>query len=579
MARGTGSRNGHFDLFYSKGWAYLTVFPPEEEGTPVYYEEVQNRMRLLGVPRVGFTEIRGIVERASGRPEQLVEWPEGASLASVISVTVSEDAMTAEVEITPPRKGALAPTIGDVVQTLEEHGVVYGVYEDEIARLLAENRYNTKTIAAEGSEPVNARSGEIKYYFDPDRGKPYLQMPFGRINLKELNFIENKKEGELLAELLPPVPPKDGRTVTGVVLPAETETDTVEIPAGENTKLSIEKTSLYATADGNVRIKNGKIIIEPVVTVKNVNYETGNIYFDGSVVVEKDVADGFIIEAGGDIQVGRGVGKARLKAGEHVLLKTGINGHNEGSIECGGNLFAKYIESSEVYCRGNVFVEEAIMHSRLSVWNHCALNGRRSEIIASNIIIGGSLWCKKLGSIYDAPTHVYCGINPDLFTAFRDAKKELETKQERLEEVKDQLAKLSRGGIDLQEKTKEQDTSRPADVTGNGSERQAGNLEEKILQARQMLAKETQELESELPDVLHRMHELREKLVASRKSLVVIEDTMYKGAVVTFGRHEFRAPEKGVRRTVLKAGEDGVKESGFNPHEQPELDFERVQRP
>ncbi len=572
MERGKGSRDGHFDLFYSKGWAYLTVFPPEDGGSPVYYEDVQNRMRLLGVPRVGFSEIRNIVERAAGRPEKLIEWPEGASLASVITVAVAEDAMTAEVEISPPRKGALAPTIGDVVEALEAQGVVYGFFEDRIARLLSQNQYNIKTVAAEGSEPVHARSGEVKYYFDPDRGKPYLQMPFGRINLKELNFIENKKEGELLAELLPPVPPKDGRTVTGAVLPAETETEPVEIPAGENTKLSIEKTSLCAAADGNVRIKNGKIIIEPVVTVKNVNYETGNIYFDGSVVVEKDVADGFVIEAGGDIQIGRGVGKARLKAGEHVLLKTGINGHNEGNIECGGNLFAKYIESSEVYCRGNVFVEEAVMHSRLSVWNNCVLNGRRSEIIASSIIIGGSLWCKKLGSIYDAPTQVYCGINPDLFTAFRDAKQELETKQERLEEVKDQLAKLSRGAEDLREKLTAGDHDTASEGSGGGS------LEEKIVQAKQLLNREAGELESDMPDVLHRMHELREKLIASRKSMVVIEDTMYKGAVVTFGKHEFRAPEKGVRRTVLKSGEDGVKESGFNPHEKPEIDFERIQR-
>jgi hypothetical protein len=55
---------------------------------------------------------------------------------------------------------------------------------------------------------------------------------------------------------------------------------------------------------------------------------------------------------------------------------------------------------------------------------------------------------------------------------------------------------------------------------------------------------------------------------------VVVEDTMYKNVTIIFGNMEYRAPDKGVRKTILKAGEKNVVESGFNPFEKPELSFE-----
>jgi len=49
MDRRPGSSNGRFELFYRKGWAYLTVYPPAGAGRPVYPEDIENRMKMLGV--------------------------------------------------------------------------------------------------------------------------------------------------------------------------------------------------------------------------------------------------------------------------------------------------------------------------------------------------------------------------------------------------------------------------------------------------------------------------------------------------------------------------------------------------
>ncbi|MFW5742375.1 MAG: FapA family protein [Spirochaetota bacterium] len=541
--------DGHFELYYRHGWAYLAVHPPLDAGRPVYHEDVENRMRILGVPRVASQAIREVVERAEGTAVPLVEWPGGERLASVITCGVSDDEMSAWVEISAPHKGAAPPTPEDVLAVLEENGVAAGVDVDRVRALVRDQRYGERLTVAEGTRPVDARSARVVYHFDPYRGKPYLVMEFDRINLRELNFVENVHAGDLLAELEAPVKPRDGVTVLGRTLPASTEVERIALSAGANAELSADGTQIHATDDGNVRLVDGTVIVEPIVSVESVNYETGNIRFEGSVVVEKDVADGFVIEADGDVEVGRGVGKATIRAGGNVLLKAGVNGNGAARVECEGNVFAKYAEGATIVGHGNVFVEEAIMHCHLTAWRHCVLNGRRSEIIASNVVVGGSLWCKKLGSIAEAPTLVSIGVAPELLEAFRDARREVDAEERRLDEVHHGLEQIARALVD-------------------------GHTDERFHETREQLLAESADLKTRLPDSRRRLHDLREKLQASRASRLVVEDTIYKGAVVLFGTAEFHAPEKGARKTVLRRGPEGIIEEGFNPADRPPMPFD-----
>lgn len=350
MDRRPQSRNGRFDLFYRKGWAYLTVYPPTGSGRPVYTEDIENRMKMLGVPRSYTVSIRELIDKASGEPVALVEWPNGQALASSIAVSIARDGMVATVTIGPPRKGAAAPTLADVVDALAGAGVTYGIDRNYIQRMLEQAAYGKPLLVAAGTEPVAGQPVRVVHHFNVNRGKPYLEMDFGRINLKELNFIENKRAGDLLAELAPPVPAVDGRKVTGEPIPAAPAAQGSLLLAGANTELSPDGARLFAACDGNVRIAGAAILVEPVITVKSVDFSTGNLHFDGSVVIEGGIADGFVVEAGGDIQVGSSVGKSTLKAGGSIVLKTGINGNGKGIIECGGDLFAKYLESCTVVC-------------------------------------------------------------------------------------------------------------------------------------------------------------------------------------------------------------------------------------
>lgn len=548
MIQKPATNNGKFELYYRRGWAYLAVYAPTGTGRPVYPEDIENRMKLLGVPQVNARMIRDLVEAASGEAVALVSWPNGQALAAGISVEIAKDGMSAFITIRPPKKGATPPVLQDVLEELNQAGVVFGIDREGIQNSLSRQDYSKPIPVAAGREPVFGQAHRIQYHFNVNRGKPYLEMDFGRINLKELDFIDNRKEGELLAELVPPVAAIDGMKVNGESIPAAMDNKIEQLKPGLNTLLSPDGTQLFAQCDGNVRILKGKILVEPVIFVNNVGFETGNIRFDGSVVIEGSIADGFVVEAGGDIQVGSSVGKATLKAGGSILLKTGINGNGKGIIECGGDLFAKYIESSTVECQRNVLVEEAIMHSRIIANRHCVLNGRRSEVIASDLVVGGSFWCKKMGNFNEAETHLSIGVEPALLLEYRSTGKNIEARQKEHDKIELQLEQL-------------------------GKLVKEGRADERVLQAQLQLQESIGSLGQELAMLKARFPGLRERIIASRQSIVVVEESMFKGVVVTFGTLEYRVPDAGARKMILKARDGQIIEAGFNLNDRPVLEF------
>ncbi|HQJ04954.1 MAG TPA: hypothetical protein PLI57_01075, partial [Spirochaetota bacterium] len=85
--------DGYFKINYIDGAAYLTVYPPKGSGKPVYSEEVLNRMKLLNIKWISNLYIKDIIDRATGIPEKLTDWPEGADFRATIVVKIGDDKM------------------------------------------------------------------------------------------------------------------------------------------------------------------------------------------------------------------------------------------------------------------------------------------------------------------------------------------------------------------------------------------------------------------------------------------------------------------------------------------------------
>ncbi|MDR2588615.1 MAG: FapA family protein [Spirochaetales bacterium] len=543
------SQDGSFSVFYQKGWVFLTVWPSEGKGKPVYPEEVKSRMQLLGMPEVPRRLLRECIERASGSDEALVEWEGGKVLLAIITVEVDEDDMAARVTVEPPKKGAAPPILGDILEALNKSGVVYGIDQPLIEKILLHREYGKSHTVAYGKEPVHSEETNVLYHFNSDRGKPYLTTGFDRVEFREINFIENKKKGELLAELVIPAEPVPGMTVRGEPILARSSQEGFALTAGANTFWDAERTHIFAAVDGNVVCSpTGEISIEQSITVDGVNLETGNLHFEGSIVVTGEIGDGFTVEAKGDIEVGGSVGRATLRAGGNILLKSAVRGNGEALIECGGDFFAKYVESARVICKGNAFIEEVVLHSQLVVWKHCILRGRKAEFIGGSVLAGGSLWCKKLGNTLEIPTYAMVGTNPSLFAAFKEAQRNKEQKEKELAEAKSQLA-----------------------LMGKAARESRGG--EKVEKAKAQLASEVSRITADIALLAEKVSLLQKDLQVDSESFLVAEDFIFPGVTVTFGRREFHTSSKGSSKAILQMRGNRILESGYNPATKPNLKF------
>ncbi|MDC7220909.1 MAG: FapA family protein [Spirochaetales bacterium] len=534
-----------FTLSYSKGSAWLTVYPLQSEGRQVYSDEIRARMKILRIPPVRNTLIENIIQEASGEAVELGPWPGGEVLSARCSIEVAEDRMTATLTVTPPRPGGEEITVPLIEAALKETGILAGVDREWLRRTGEEKIYNRKIPIARGADPVHGKGSRVKYHFATQR-IPYKELLYGRIDLKELNYIQHREEGDLLAELLPREEPQEGYLVTGVTLPAREADKGEKIIPGEGTLLEGER--LLASREGNARLEKGMVLVEPVVTVNNVDYETGNLDFEGSVVVKGTVADGFSISAGGDIEVEKCVGRARLKAGRNIILKQGINGDNEAFVQAGGSVTTKYGESSQILCEGDLIVREALMHCSLMVKGNLLLAGGRAELLGGSAVIQGSLLCRKLGGIYEPNTSVVLGINPEDLENYKKLLGSIEAKRIRLDELDKKIGLIRKGAF-------------------------GEDNREKLRQAEIQLEEEAVLVNGEVKEMVARSHEMGRAMPVRSESILAAEDRIYSGVQILFGFTEYtgNAGGKGVPSTVLSCHEGVIRDRGFDRANPPRI--------
>ena len=527
------SRIENFEVFYRDGYACLRVYPTDKRERRVYPEDVTGRLKILDIRGVRQQKILDAIDQADGTPVPIAVWPEGKKLGPKINIEAADDGMSAAITVSPERQGGEPLSEEMLLEKLRENGIVHGIDRDILSSIVLKKVYNHPVKAVFGTEAVDERPAEPDYRFLVDRGRPFRELEFQRIDLKELNFIDNRQKGDLLAVLKKPQPPVDGMDIFGREITASRGVSQPSFLAGEGAVLSEDGHTISAEVDGNVRLARGKVIVEPLISVEDVDYSNGNMDFNGSVDIKGRIADGFRVKAKGDIQIGKSVSRVNISGGGDIILKAGITGNDEGLIVCDGDLYARYIESASIVCKGNVFVEEAVMHSRILAGGDIILGGKRAEIFGGRVFASGNIKCKKLGSINEPVTELFLGISLDSFTALEALQKTVREHTSRVNELDSQISKLK-------------------NALGNAETGTAGELSrEKLHTALAQLTQEAETRNKKLSSTLRELHELKREIELDESSQVHVEQQIYGKVHVYFSHLRWDSPRKGTGKTNL----------------------------
>jgi len=325
-------------------------------------------------------------------------------------------------------------SVDEIVEKVKEI-LKYGLDEEKLRDLLTSKTKIYRECVARGLSPVDGKDGYIRYNFDLEKKVKPKILDDGTVDYKELDIINNVTAGDVLAELIPPIGGKNGIKVTGEIIPYK-EGKLPVLKYGRNVKLLENGKTLVAEKNGLVTLISDKVVVLDVLKVDNVDNKTGNIRFDGSVVVKENILSGFKVVADGDVQVNGVVEGGYIENTGDVIIKKGIQGYNRLIVRTSGNLSAKFIENSVIEAGKNI-TAESIMHSQVSCKENLNLVGRKGLIVGGVCRAGIEIRAKTVGSIMSANTILEVGIDPEI----KDKILEI-TKQ--IKECKINLIKLER---------------------------------------------------------------------------------------------------------------------------------------
>ncbi|MCL1849751.1 MAG: FapA family protein, partial [Clostridiales bacterium] len=195
-----------------------------------------------------------------------------------------------------------------------------------------------------------------------------------------------------------------------------------------NTKLSEDQLMLLAACDGEVDMASNKLYVLDAYTVKgDVSNATGNISFVGNLNVVGNVLTGFSIQADGNITVNGSVEDATVIAGGNIVVKEGIHGGGQGSVQAGGFIKSKYIQSGNVVAAGDI-ESTYIQHSNVQSNTNVSAVGTKGTLTGGRVVARNNITAAFIGGRNSAiPTTLEVGNNPATVEKYRKLEKEIET--------------------------------------------------------------------------------------------------------------------------------------------------------
>ncbi len=333
------------------------------------------------------------------------------------------------------------PSSAEIQEYLHSYNILSSVGEKNINAQLSKINPDepklTRIIVAQGKAPVNGREETFSPLLEFEKKAGELRSD-GRIDFREVGSVIQVFKGQELLERIPPVKSQDGMDVFGDVIPAEME-QVEGYRKGDNIIQSGHDEKIYlAGIDGVLKVAQRKVsVLETVVINGDVDYETGNIDFNGSVEVTGSVLPGFHIKAKGDINIKNSVEDAFIEAGGDVSIGMGVVGKESVKIVCNGNLKTKYLLNCTVEAGGEVLVEDSIINSNVFSNKRISVTAKTGKITGGEITALYDIEAKIVGAKTETQTVLSVGRNLQI-------EKELDVVRKQMNALREEVAEIIR---------------------------------------------------------------------------------------------------------------------------------------
>lgn len=353
-------------------------------------------------------------------------------------VSVSKNKTRAYFNIHPTKFGRI-PTVTDIQEWIQHFNIMAGVGEkkikEELDNISPEEKVLHRITIAQGKEPENGHEEYFIPLLDIEKKAGEI-LADGRIDFKETGSIIQVVKDQEILKRVPEVKPRDGYDVFGDKVAAEF-VNPDGYNRGENIVQSGRDQDIFVSAiDGCLDINRRTISVLPVAVINgDVNYDTGNIDFNGSVHIRGSVLPGFTVKAAGDIIIENIVEDAHVEALGDVTVKTGVVGKEQVKIISGGTVTAKYLLNAKVEAAKNIVVEDSIINCDIFSNNKISVVAKTGKIIGGKTTALYEIVSNVSGAPNETPTTLSVGRNLFIEQELLDVHKDIGVCKEEVEET------------------------------------------------------------------------------------------------------------------------------------------------
>ncbi len=455
---------------------------------------------------------------------------EGDVLSIVSPLVLSDDAMQLHWLVLDER--ALSVAVDLLQPWFDDLGVVSGFDEELIQKMAAKICHGIhrcgRVLIASGLPALAGAGASVEILVE--RGnRAGCEREDGTLDFRQVHSIVPVVRGQSLARRTPARAGRDGLSVCGKKTAAAAGSDQV-LKAGENVQINmVEGSELYvAEAAGALVLAADEISVGRMLRIGgHVDFRTGNLDFDGVIVVDGSVLQGFSLKATGDIQIAGALESgASVCAGGDLVVGGGILGRRTKAVAT-GQVRARYVQEATVIAGGDLEVEELVYQARLRVGGR--INVASGSGPRGGSIIGGEAWGQSLNlSIAGSPAHVVtslmAGMDPERARKLDKVREAVDLTYAQLRRL---LNRFGLNDIDI-----EQIHNRIAATAGPKRKLLAQTARQlgQVVQTHQKLLAVRRELEQRLGERV-------------KGACIVVRDKAYSGVEVRIGEYKMQLKE------------------------------------
>ncbi len=385
-----------------------------------------------------------------------------------LTINVDEDSMAVNATIDSAH-GGNPVKVEEVNARLSLLGISRGISAKRIKALVKASRKllpgnNVRDTVAKGLPPRRGKNSRVKSVVNDASSREFTpqNVTRHRVDMRNLGQIVAVKANDVIAKILPPKPGRKGYDVYGRTIEPQ-EGEHVTPILGENTAINPKNDmEIIALTSGQPKTVDGILVIDDVYTVTGVNVKTGNIDYNGAVVVNGDVTESMRIIATGDVTINGFVESAYIKSDGSIVIKEGIAGKQDCDdclLDAAGSITVGHAQHVNIVTQRDLIVTKQLSHSTISCSGDLIVGKSREmvdgSLIACKIVAGGLICAGNIGAVSGSKLSINytdaIASHVEKFKAISDLRTTLATNTASHE---DKLSRINQYGIDGHMKTK-----------------------------------------------------------------------------------------------------------------------------